>query len=232
MQKLAFETQVRVVYRGNTLKQQAQLQMQSIIASYKQFNSTYLNGFEAKRVADDPSLTTHFRNRTFNRLGFMCNIEEVATLYHLPHTTVETPYIMWATSQTAEPPANLPVVTEATHDTLSPVAATNFRGHNTMFGMPRSDRGRHLYIIGQTGTGKSGLLELLTISDIYSPYGFAVIDPHGDYAQNILKRIPPERAADVVYFNPADTDFPMGFNPLEIYDPKLKTHTDLILIGL
>lgn len=232
VQKLAFETQVRVVYRGNTLKQQAQLQMQSIIASYKQFNSTYLNGFEAKRVADDPSLATHFRNRTFNRLGFMCNIEEVATLYHLPHTTVETPYIMWATSQTAEPPANLPVVTEATHDTLSPVAATNFRGHNTMFGMPRSDRGRHLYIIGQTGTGKSGLLELLTISDIYSPYGFAVIDPHGDYAQNILKRIPPERAADVVYFNPADTDFPMGFNPLEIYDPKLKTHTSSELIGV
>lgn len=231
-QKLAFETQVRIVYRGNTLKQQAQLQMQSIVASYKQFNSTYLNGFEAKRIIDDPFLIAHYRSRAFNRAGFMCNIEEVATLYHLPHTTVETPYIMWATSQTAEPPANLPVVSAATQDTLSPLAATNFRGHNTMFGMPRTDRGRHLYIIGQTGTGKSGLLELLTISDIYSPYGFAVIDPHGDYAQNILKRIPPERAADVVYFNPADTDFPMGFNPLEIYDPKLKTHTSSELIGV
>jgi type IV secretory pathway TraG/TraD family ATPase VirD4 len=231
-QKLAFETQVRIVYRGNTLKQQAQLQMQSIVASYKQFNSTYLNGFEARRIIDDPFLIAHFRNRAFNKVGFMCNIEEVATLYHLPHTTVETPYIMWATSQTAEPPANLPIVSEATKELLSPIAATNFRGHNTMFGMPRTDRGRHLYIIGQTGTGKSGLLELLTISDIYSPYGFAVIDPHGDYAQNILKRIPPERAADIVYFNPADTDFPMGFNPLEIYDPKLKTHTSSELIGV
>jgi hypothetical protein len=112
------------------------------------------------------------------------------------------------------------------------MGATNFRGHNTMFGLPRSDRGRHLYIIGQTGTGKSGMLELLTISDIYSPYGFAVIDPHGDYAQAILKRVPAERAADVVYFNPADTDFPMGFNPLEVYDPKLKTHTCSELIGV
>ena len=232
VQKLAFETQVRVVYRGNTLKQQAQLQMQSIIASYKQFNSTYLNGFEAKRVVDDPFLIAHYRSRAFNKTGFMCNIEEVATLYHLPHTTVETPYIMWATSQTAEPPANLPVVGASTQETLSPIAATNFRGHNTMFGLPRIDRGRHLYIIGQTGTGKSGLLELLTISDIYSSYGFAVIDPHGDYALNILKRIPPERAADVVYFNPADTDFPMGFNPLEISDPKLKTHTSSELIGV
>lgn len=231
-QKLAFETQLRIVYRGHTGVQQAQLQMQSIIASYKQFNSTYLNGFEAKRVLDDPFLIAHFRSRAFNKAGFICNIEEVATLYHLPHTNVETPFILWATSQTAEPPANLPVVTPEAQEELSPIAATNFRGHNTMFGLPRSDRGRHLYIIGQTGTGKSGMLELLTISDIYSPYGFAVIDPHGDYAQAVLKRIPAERAADVVYFNPADTDFPMGFNPLEVYDPKLKTHTCSELIGV
>jgi type IV secretory pathway TraG/TraD family ATPase VirD4 len=231
-QKLAFETQLRIVYRGNTSPQQAQLQMQSIIASYKQFNSTYLNGFEAKRIIDDPFLVAHFRSRAFNRSGFICNIEEVATMYHLPHTNVETPFILWATSQTAEPPANLPIITPHNRTELSAIAATNFRGHNTMFGMPRSDRGRHLYIIGQTGTGKSGMLELLTISDIYSPHGFAVIDPHGDYAQAILRRIPPERAADVVYFNPADTEFPMGFNPLEVYDPKLKTHTSSELIGV
>ena len=232
VQKLGFETSLRIVYRGNTSEQQARLQMQSIIASYKQFNSTYLNGFEAKRVAYDPTILTNYKTREFNRYGFICNIEEVATLYHLPHTNVETPYILWATTQTAEPPANLPVITAETGIDLSPVAATNFRGHNTMFGMPRSDRGRHLYIIGQTGAGKSGMLELLTISDIYSPYGFAVIDPHGDYAQNVLKRIPPERAADVVYFNPADTAYPMGFNPLEVYDPTLKNHTCSELIGV
>lgn len=231
-QKLAFETQVRIVYRGNTSVQQAQLQMQSIIASYKQFNSTYLNGFDTKRVIDDPFLVAHYRSRAFNRAGFICNIEETATLYHLPHTNVETPFILWATSQTAEPPANLPIATAENQGEISPIAATNFRGHNTMFGMPRSDRGRHLYIIGQTGTGKSGMLELLTISDIYSPYGFAVVDPHGDYAQAILKRIPAERAADVIYFNPADTEFPMGFNPLEVYDQKLKTHTCSELIGV
>jgi hypothetical protein len=231
-QKLAFETQLRVVYRGNVGLPQAQLQMQSIVASYKQFNSTYLNGFEAKKIADDTVVATQFANRVFSKGSFNCNIEEIATLYHLPHTNVETPFILWATSQTAEPPANLPIITPDSQANLSPVAATNFRGHNTMFGMPRSDRGRHLYIIGQTGTGKSGMLELLTISDIYSPYGFAVIDPHGDYAQNILRRIPAERANDVVYFNPADTDFPMGFNPLEVYDPKLKTHTSSELIGV
>jgi hypothetical protein len=101
-----------------------------------------------------------------------------------------------------------------------------------MFGLPRVDRGRHLYIIGQTGVGKSGMLELLTISDIYSPYGFAVIDPHGDYAQHILQRIPAERAGEVIYFNPADTDFPIAFNPMEVYDQKLRTHTCSELIGV
>lgn len=231
-QKLAFEIQLRVVYRGNTPLAQARLRLQSIVASYKQFNSTYLNGFEQKRMVDDPYILALYRARMFNKHGYTANIEEVATLYHLPHTTVETPYILWASSQTAEPPANLPMIVNEHRPDLSPIATTNFRGHNTMFGLPRTDRNRHLYIIGQTGVGKSGLLELLTISDIYSPYGFAVIDPHGDYAINTLRRIPAERARDVIYFNPADTDFPMAFNPMEVTDPKLKTHTVSELIGV
>ncbi len=231
-QKLAFETQLRVVYRGHSDVHQARMRLQSIIASYKQFNTTYLNGFEQKRILSDPYQLALYRKRAFDHKGFTMNIEEVATLCHLPHTNVETPYILWASSQTAEPPANLPIVTDQFRQDLSPVATTNFRGHNTMFGMPRTDRSRHLYIIGQTGVGKSGLLELLTISDIYSPYGFAVVDPHGDYAINILRRIPAERANDVIYFNPADTDFPMAFNPLEVTDPKLKTHTASELIGV
>lgn len=231
-QKLAFECQLRVVYRGNTDAHQARLKLQSIVASYKQFNTTYLNGFEQRRFNADPANLAAYRSRKFAKTGYILNIEEVATLCHLPHTNVETPYILWASSQTAEPPANLPVVQAEFNVGVSPVATTNFRGHNTMFGLSRTDRNRHLYIIGQTGVGKSGLLELLTISDIYSPYGFAVIDPHGDYAINTLRRIPAERAADVIYFNPADTDFPMAFNPMEVYDPKLKSHTASELIGV
>ncbi|HUD10736.1 MAG TPA: type IV secretion system DNA-binding domain-containing protein [Candidatus Saccharimonadales bacterium] len=231
-QKLAFEIVMRIVYRGNIPEPTAKLRLQSIIASYKQFNTTYLNGFVQKRVARDAHLEAMYRARAFGKQSYMCNIEEVATLYHLPHTNVETPYILWAIAQTAEPPANLPIVGDTPDKDVSPVAATNFRGHNTMFGLPRVDRGRHLYIIGQTGTGKSGMLELLTISDIYSPHGFAVVDPHGDYAQGVIRRIPAERAKDVIYFNPADADYPMGFNPLEVYDPKLKTHTCSELIGV
>ena len=231
-QKLAFESTVRIVYRGQGPLPQARLRMQSIVASYKQFNTTYLNGFEQKRISEDPALVELYRARKFDKRGVILNIEEVATLYHLPHTTVETPYILWASSQTAEPPANLPLVTAEYREEISPVATANFRGHNTMFGMPRTDRGRHLYILGQTGVGKSGMLELLTISDIYSPFGFAVVDPHGDYALNVLRRIPAARANDVIYFNPADTEFPIAFNPMEVNDPKLKTHTVSELIGV
>jgi len=230
-QKLAFESQVRIVYRGNASDAQAKLRLQSIVASYKQFNTTYLNGFEAGRITSDGRLLSQCRGRQFLR-GYLCNIEEAATLFHLPHTNVETPYILWASSQTAEPPATLPIVGEAPEADISPIAATNFRGHNTMFGLRRGDRNRHLYILGQTGVGKSGLLELLTISDIFSPYGFAVIDPHGDYALSVLRRVPEQRAADVVYFNPADTDYPVAFNPMEVLDPKLKTHTASELIGV
>lgn len=231
-QKLTYETQLRIVYRGNVIEPQAKLRLQSIASSYRQFNSTYLNGFKQAKVYGDEQLYV-YQNRSFSKKSYVMNIEEVATLYHLPHTTVETPYILWASTQTAEPPANLPLITDGQLDpNVSPLAVTNFRGHNTAFGLPRGDRSRHLYILGQTGVGKSGLLELLTISDINSGYGFAVIDPHGDYAQNVLKRIPPERTRDVVYFNAADTEFPVSFNPLEVYDEKLKNHTCSELIGV
>lgn len=229
--KLAYEVAVRIVYRGPQ-SPQARMRMQAITASFKQFNTTYLNGFGQKTLSTSDYDVEQYRLRTFTKRGFVLNIEEVASLYHLPHTNVETPNILWANAKTAEPPATLPIATQANQHEISPIAITNFRGHNTIFGMPRSDRGRHMYIIGQTGVGKSGLLELLTISDIYSPYGFAVVDPHGDYAISILKRIPEHRVQDVIYFNPADTDFPIAFNPMEVTDPKLKTHTASELIGV
>lgn len=230
--KLAFESTLRIIYRGGSSPSQASLRLQSIIASYKQFNTTYMNGFEQSKTTASPIMLAKYNARQLATRPLLLNIEEVATLYHLPHTSVETPFILWASSQTAEPPANLPTVADSHPGTISPIAQANFRGHNTVFGLPRSDRGRHMYIIGQTGVGKSGMLELLTISDIFSPYGFAVIDPHGDYALNILRRIPPERAKDVIYFNPADVDFPIAFNPMEVTDPKLRTHTASELIGV
>ncbi len=227
--KLAYSTTVRIVYSGQTSEDHARMRLQSIVASFKQFNTTYLNGFAVNKTNFGITGVKDYQNRLLGRKRMTLNIEELASLYHLPHTNVETPNILWANATTAEPPANLPI--KITPDN-SMIANTNFRGHNTLFGLPRSDRGRHLYIIGQTGTGKSGLLELLTISDINTNRGFAVIDPHGDYALNILKRIPKSRVKDVVYFNPSDNEYPIGFNPLEVIDQKLRTHAASELIGV
>jgi type IV secretory pathway VirB4 component len=147
---------------------------------------------------------------------------------------VETPNIVWASSKTAEPPAKLPIITgnPATDENISAFGLTNFRGINHQFGMLRYDRSRHVYIIGQTGAGKSGLLELFALSDIFHGQGYAIIDPHGDFAINNMKFIPGARMDDVVYFNPADTEYPLGFNPLEVTNPAQKTNISSEVIGV
>jgi len=229
--KLGYQVKMRLLYAGHD-QRTARLRMQALVGAFKQFNSTNLNGFQAKSLSFNRDKQLEYQTRFFIDQGYILNIEELASLFHLPHTTVETPNIVWATVKTAEPPANVPVQVKGSETDISLFGVTNFRGDNTIFGTWRADRGRHIYILGQTGTGKSGALELLTISDIYYDQGFAVIDPHGDYAQHVLSFIPQRRVDDVVYFNPADTDNPIGFNPLEVTDPSLKGHISSELVGV
>jgi len=229
--KLGYQVKIRLLYAGHD-QTTARLRMQALVGAFKQFNSTNLNGFEAKAGTFNRDKQYEYQTRLFIENGYILNIEELASLFHLPHTSVETPNIVWATTKTAEPPPNIPIVADSNEKDISLFGVTNFRGDNTVFGIYRVDRGRHIYILGQTGTGKSGALELLTLSDIYWDQGFAVIDPHGDYAQHVLSFIPERRIDDVVYFNPADTAHPIGFNPLEINDPSLKGHISSELVGV
>ncbi|TAK89792.1 DUF87 domain-containing protein [Patescibacteria group bacterium] len=138
----------------------------------------------------------------------------------------------WTTVKTSEPPANLPTADATQSADISLFAQTNFRGAKRKFGIKRKDRGRHLYIIGQTGTGKSKLLNLLTLSDIYHDQGFAIVDPHGDFATDMLQFIPEHRLQDVIYFNPTDRDYPIAFNPLEVSDPMMKNNISSEMIGV
>jgi hypothetical protein len=234
--KPAYQTTIRIVYRGEAKFVQAKIRVQAITSSFMQFNTQNLNKFNQVYLGEKDKFIFEYTSRQFSSYISILNSEELATIYHLPHSTIDTPNIIWANSKAVEPPLNLPKVTDDMPDALkseiSPIAFTNFRGKKVKFGLPRSDRGRHLYILGQTGVGKSALLELLTIADIDSPYGFALIDPHGDYAVNILRRISKSRIKDVVYFNPADIDFPIAFNPLEIADPRLKNHICSELISV
>jgi hypothetical protein len=229
--KLGYQVKIRLMYAGHD-QHTARLRMQALVGAFKQFNTTNLNGFEAKSASFNRDKQLEYQARFFIDSGYIFNIEELASLFHLPHTSVETPNILWATTKTAEPPPNVPIMAPGLEKDISLFGVTNFRGDNTVFGIWRADRGRHVYILGQTGTGKSGGLELLTLSDVYYDQGFAVIDPHGDYAQHVLSFIPERRVDDVVYFNPADTAYPIGFNPLEITDPSLKGHVSSELVGV
>lgn len=231
--KLGYQTKIRLAYLGES-QTNAKLRLQGLVGTFKQYNSTNLNGFKQGRLSFQKEDLARYRARLFDDRGFILNIEEIASVWHLPHTNVETPNIVWATNKTAEPPSKLPVITgnDAIDENISAFGLTNFRGINHQFGMLRTDRSRHVYVIGQTGTGKSGLLELFTLSDIFHNQGYAIIDPHGDFAVDNLRFIPESRLKDVVYFNPADTAYPLGFNPLEIFDDSQKSNTSSEVIGV
>ena len=231
--KLGYEVKIRLAYLGAD-EINAKLNMQALVGTFKQFNSTNLNGFKVEGSTFEPTALDSYKLRQFTDNGFILNISELASVYHLPHTSVETPNIVWAASKTAEPPAKLPVLTgnPAEDENISAFGLTNFRGINHQFGLLRRDRSRHVYIIGQTGAGKSGLLELFALSDIFYNQGYCIIDPHGDFAINNLRFIPESRIKDVVYFNPADTAHPVAFNPLELSDPARKPNVSSEVIGV
>lgn len=231
--KLGYEVKIRLAYLGQK-DVDAKLNMQALVGTFKQYNSTNLNGFKQSGGSFNKADLDAYKMRQFTDRGFILNISELASVYHLPHTSVETPNIVWANSKTAEPPAQLPVLTgdPATDENISAFGLTNFRGINHQFGLTRRDRSRHVYIIGQTGAGKSGMLELLALSDIFYNQGYCIIDPHGDFAIDNLKFVPESRIKDVVYFNPADTAYPVAFNPLEITDPSRKPNICSEVIGV
>jgi len=106
------------------------------------------------------------------------------------------------------------------NNSVTPFAITNYRDIRKRFGIRQKNRRGHMYIIGKTGTGKSTLIENMVISDIETGNGLALIDPHGDLAEDVLNYVPRRRINDVIYFNPADTEYPIAFNPLAKVSPE------------
>jgi len=111
-------------------------------------------------------------------------------------------------------------------------ARTDFRSKNQLFGIKRNDRRQHVYVVGKTGTGKSALLNNMIVQDIANGEGLCVVDPHGELVEGLLKKVPEERKDDVIYFNPADPEYHIGFNPLELPDPKYKHLVASGLMGI
>jgi len=166
------------------------------------------------------------------RYGTIMNIVELASLWHLPGEKIKTSSIVWGYAVLSEPPDNLPIATNLSDEEKVNVnffAKTMFKNREQIFGMKINDRFRHMWVVGKSGTGKSTLISNMVIDDIKKGHGVGVIDPHGELCESILNYVPSSRINDVVYFNPADKEYPMIINPLQVTN---KEEAELVVSGL
>lgn len=213
--KVAFEVNLNLIASAKT-KEQAEGFLLQLESSFAQFNSDNLNNLKAVHLAPGRGLKKLFYTYSFrifdNNRRFILSVEELASLFHFPTTEMETPKVKFIKAKQSAAPANSP------KEGLI-IGRNIFRGEETVIKMQREDRRRHLYIIGQTGTGKTNLMKSMIPQDIQNGEGVGIVDPHGEFTEYALGVVPKERAEDVIYFNPADMERPMGLNMLE-YDPN------------
>ena len=210
--KPGFETNIRIVVIS-TNEESAKAHLTNIVSAFEQFSSD-LNGFGARRIRRRGGFIENFLYRYqslfhwFGNRVSILNSEELATIYHFPNKMITTPHIFWLHAKRA--PAPLEIPTEGLY-----LGKSIYRGMERPIFIKNEDRMRHMYLIGMTGTGKSKLLEDWILQDMKAGRGLCFIDPHGDAVEELLQLVPPERAEDVIYFNPFDTERPMGMNLLE-----------------
>jgi hypothetical protein len=222
--KPGFNTTVRIVVSSSTAEA-AEAHLNNIVNSFSQYAG--VNSFGKNRQWLKGLFVTDFIYRYFPLHGqtSVLSSEELATIFHFPNKSVVTPGIHWVNSKRAPAPSNLP--TEGLY-----LGKSTFRGTSKPVFIQESDRQRHMYIIGKTGTGKSEFLKQMIMQDIKNGEGLAVIDPHGDLVEDILQLMPPERAEDVILFDPSDLEQPLGFNMLEAGTEQQKHLVVTSVIGL
>ncbi len=203
-----FEVNVRLVASASNQFQLDNL-MNSLIEGFSQFGAPYRNEFKIVRPRNPRKLLHQFSFREFDKSQVLVlNSEELASIFHFPTTFTQIPKVRHLKSREAPPPPNIPK-----EGVL--IGISDFRGEKKEIRISDVDRRRHIYIIGQTGTGKSTLLINMALDDIKKGKGVAVLDPHGDLVENILGLVPKEYFEKVIYFDPGDLSRPIGMNMLE-----------------
>jgi hypothetical protein len=217
MNKIFFETDIRIFY-AKAPRLLSMFTIKPIISAFNPFSLPESNELITEHFSSNSSKLQKFWTSLFiHDEKTILDTEEIATLFHLPHNSINNPFLEWVSSRKIAFPKELPLSNDKT---VSLLGKTNFRGKYIDFGIRPDDRRRHIYIIGKTGMGKSTLLENMLYSDIQNNKGVAVVDPHGDLADAVLSFIPKRRTNDVIYFSPSDTNFPISFNILECKDPS------------
>lgn len=227
-----YEVMIRYVVCSPS-KESADMHIRNIKTAFAQFNSDQ-NSLTSPKLVWKGGFMTNFIYKffpmvellPFGRLTSILSTEELASLYHFPNKTVETPHIVWLKAKTA------PVNSEVPSEGGTFMGNAMYRGMRRPVHLLLKDRMRHAYIIGRTGTGKSELLVEMIKQDIQAGYGVCVIDPHGDLIEDALRFIPPQRAEDVILFDPSDTERPIGLNLLESQTEEQKHFITGAIINL
>lgn len=219
IQKQPFEANIRVVASAQSQVRAEEI-LNHLTSAFSQYSLSAINSLSPRQVygRELKKLIYDFSFRSFNpKHKSILNLEELASIYHFPSHFIETPYVKSIKSVSAAPPSDLPL------EGTNLIGKVVFRGEEKkIYFSGREDRRRHFYIVGQTGVGKSGLLETMAVQDVLNGEGVAVVDPHGELVEHILANIPKQRTDDVVLFEPFDTDRPCGLNMLEYDTPEQK----------
>ncbi|HEY1086027.1 MAG TPA: TraM recognition domain-containing protein [Candidatus Saccharimonadales bacterium] len=212
-----YEVLIRVVVSSNT-SARSQALLGNVISAFALFDSPSNNGFKFAVSRNIEELVTSYIFRFFPQSlkGDILNSVELATVYHLPdQSNIPTSQVKRQMSKQVDGPTDV-------MDEGVLLGYNEFRGLKKPIRLSTNDRRRHTYIIGQTGTGKSVLLENIAYQDMMDGRGFAFVDPHGDSVEKLLGKVPKERVEDVIYFNPADMTNPIGLNMFEFDHPDQK----------
>jgi hypothetical protein len=212
-----FEVMIRLVASSN-ISHRAQTILNNLVATFSLYDAPGKNGFKFIPAKDLDSFITGYILRFFpqDKTKNVLNATELATLFHFPdQTNIPTSQLERQSSKQVDGPRNIPE-----HGLL--LGYNLFRGAKKEIRLDDNDRRRHMYLVGQTGTGKSTFLENLALQDMLEGKGFAFVDPHGDTAEKLLSMVPKERTEDVIYFSPADMDYPLGLNMFEFHSDDQK----------
>jgi hypothetical protein len=198
----AFEVLIRVVASSN-VSQRAHSILNNVVASFALYDAPGKNGFKFTPAKDIESFVTAYVMRFFPA-------ETNQNILNIPTSQLER-----QASKQVDGPRNI-------SDKGLMLGYNLFRGTKKRINLDPEDRRRHVYAVGQTGTGKSTLLENMALQDMLNGEGFAFIDPHGDTAERLLAMVPRERTEDVIYFSPAEMDYPLGLNLFEFSEEDQK----------
>lgn len=231
--KPAFETIIRVIASADNPVRGEMIQNE-IVGAFQQFNDFNMNSFKFRKAKDKGALATNYIFRFFRITNItkfylkrlinreyrvVLNSEELASIFHLPNYLVKTPGIKWLPARKTASPINLPAEGVI-------LGESAFRGEKKQVRIADDDMRRHVYVIGQTGTGKTNTLKNMILDEIYKGHGVCYVDPHGPDLEDILSKIPKERAEDVILFDAGDTERPMGLN---LFDAKTTEQQDFVI---